>query len=352
MANQIKKKYLAPEVISYFDDQIDAVEGSVSGLDGRLTTAEGEINTLQSDLSALDVRVSTAETEIDGLDGRLTTAEGDIDAVEGRMTTAEGDIDALEIRMTTAEVQIVGIDGRLQLAEGEIDAIQAELPLKADLVGGLVPASQLPSYVDDVLEFNNLASFPVSGETGKIYVAKDTNKTYRWSGSAYIYITSGAVDSVFGRTGVVTAQSGDYNSDQVSEGSANLYYTSARQAAIEAYADQAEADAKAYADGLDSAMDARVDALEAIEWASPYKKTLSSGDISVGYIDLPHLAVETNCMAVFVDRLAMHQGMSEDYEVTAPFGLTRITFLNDMVDPGAQKLQAGDSIYVRYKISV
>jgi hypothetical protein len=352
MANQIKKKYLAPEVISYFDDQIDAAEGLISGLDGRLTTAEGDISALESDVSGLDSRLSTAETDIDNLEGRMTTAESDIDAVEGRMTTAEGDIDALEIRMTTAEMEIDGIDSRLQTAEGEIDVIQAALPLKADLVGGLVPASQLPSYVDDVLEFNDLASFPVSGESGKIYVAKDTNKTYRWSGSVYVYITSGAVDSVFGRTGVVTAQSGDYNSDQVTEGSANLYYTAARQSAIEAYADQAEADAKAYADGLDSAMDARVDALEAIEWASPYKKTLSAGDVSSGYIDLPALAVETNGMSVFVDRLAMHQGASEDYTLSVVGGVTRITFLNDLVNPGNQALQAGDSIFVRYQVSV
>ena len=68
---------------------------------------------------------------------------------------------------------------------------------------GLVPSSQLPSYVDDVLEFANLAGFPVTGETGKIYVALDTNKTYRWSGTVYVYITSGAVDSVNGQTGIV-----------------------------------------------------------------------------------------------------------------------------------------------------
>ena len=74
---------------------------------------------------------------------------------------------------------------------------------------GLVPASQLPSYVDDVLEYANLASFPGTGTTGKIYVALDTNKTYRWSGTTYIYITSGAVDSVAGKTGVVTLNNSD-----------------------------------------------------------------------------------------------------------------------------------------------
>ena len=44
---------------------------------------------------------------------------------------------------------------------------------------GKVPSSQLPSYVDDVLEFNSQSNFPSTGETGKIYIAKDTNKTYR-----------------------------------------------------------------------------------------------------------------------------------------------------------------------------
>ena len=65
-----------------------------------------------------------------------------------------------------------------------------DLTTKADLVGGKVPSSQLPSYVDDVLEFANLASFPATGESGKIYIAIDTNITYRWGGSSYVIMTS------------------------------------------------------------------------------------------------------------------------------------------------------------------
>ena len=82
---------------------------------------------------------------------------------------------------------------------------------KADLVDGKVPSTQLPSYVDDVLEYENLAAFPATGETSKIYVAKDANKIYRWSGSAYIEISASP-----GST------------DAVAEGSTNLYYTDAR----------------------------------------------------------------------------------------------------------------------------
>ena len=54
---------------------------------------------------------------------------------------------------------------------------------------GKVPSAQLPSYVDDVLEYANQSSFPVKGESGKIYIAQDTNKTYRWSGSIYVEIS-------------------------------------------------------------------------------------------------------------------------------------------------------------------
>lgn len=54
---------------------------------------------------------------------------------------------------------------------------------------GLVPSSQLPSYVDDVLEYPTLSAFPATGEMGKIYVTLDTNLTYRWSGTGYVEIS-------------------------------------------------------------------------------------------------------------------------------------------------------------------
>lgn len=55
---------------------------------------------------------------------------------------------------------------------------------------GLVPSSQLPSYVDDVIEAANFAALPATGEGGKIYVTLDDNKTYRWGGSAYAEISA------------------------------------------------------------------------------------------------------------------------------------------------------------------
>lgn len=76
---------------------------------------------------------------------------------------------------------------------------------------GLVPSAQLPSYVDDVVEAANLAALPATGETSKIYVAIDTGKIYRWSGSAYVEISPSP-----GST------------DSITEGSTNLYFTNAR----------------------------------------------------------------------------------------------------------------------------
>lgn len=64
------------------------------------------------------------------------------------------------------------------------------LELKADLVDGKVPASQLPSFVDDVVEYANLATFPAIGEASKIYVTLDSNLTYRWTGTAYVQISA------------------------------------------------------------------------------------------------------------------------------------------------------------------
>lgn len=93
---------------------------------------------------------------------------------------------------------------------------------KADLVNGVVPASQLPSYVDDVVEVyivgsafsSSWLSLSVGGsallpEPGKVYVVLTAgnyyNKTYRWGGSTYVVIGS---DLTLGET-ASTAYRGD-----------------------------------------------------------------------------------------------------------------------------------------------
>ncbi len=74
---------------------------------------------------------------------------------------------------------------------------------------GKIPSAQLPSYVDDVVEYTTIAQFPATGSAGILYIDLTTNKQYRWGGSAYAQITSGAVDSVAGKTGVITLDTSD-----------------------------------------------------------------------------------------------------------------------------------------------
>lgn len=81
---------------------------------------------------------------------------------------------------------------------------------------GKIPSAQLPGFVDDVLEFPNLGSFPGAGETGKLYIAMDTGRIYRWSGSAYVWISPSP-----GST------------DDVPEGLVNQYFTNARARAAQ-----------------------------------------------------------------------------------------------------------------------
>jgi hypothetical protein len=110
--------------------------------------------------------------------------------------------------------ETVDIQGHItngsSLLESDIPSLDA-----SKIISGTIDAARLPSFVDDVLEFVNLAGFPTTGEAGKIYIALDTNKTYRWSGSTYFYITSGAVDSVAGKTGVITLTKSDVGLNNV-----------------------------------------------------------------------------------------------------------------------------------------
>lgn len=85
-----------------------------------------------------------------------------------------------EVDLNTAYREI----GHIPLSEKGVPNGVAELDDT-----GKVPSTQLPSYVDDVLEFDSVADFPATGEEGKIYVAKDTNLTYRWTGTQYTEVS-------------------------------------------------------------------------------------------------------------------------------------------------------------------
>ncbi len=108
----------------------------------------------------------------------------------------DGMDDALAAKVPTSrKVNGKALTADITLSAGDVSAIPASQKGANNGVAelddtGKVPSSQLPSYVDDVLEYDSQSGFPETGESGKIYVAKDTNKTYRWGGSAYTEISA------------------------------------------------------------------------------------------------------------------------------------------------------------------
>lgn len=68
------------------------------------------------------------------------------------------------------------------------DDVTLRLSAKADLVGGTVPASQLPGFADTLQLYDSYGDFPSAGLTNVIYIDESTNKAYRWNGAAYTQI--------------------------------------------------------------------------------------------------------------------------------------------------------------------
>lgn len=127
-------------------------------------------------------------------------------ADNGGVTGVKGDSETTyrkgDVNITKANIGLGNVTNDAQVKRSEMGVANGVATLGTD---GKVPASQLPAYVDDVLEYDNKAAFPATGETAKIYVAKDTNLTYRWGGSAYIEIS---VSLALGETSS-TAYAGD-----------------------------------------------------------------------------------------------------------------------------------------------
>lgn len=110
----------------------------------------------------------------------VSTLQDSLDTEIARATKAEQDItSAYETADTALQNNINAINNSKGVANGIATLDQ----------NGLVPSSQLPSYVDDVIEVSTFSALPGTGESGKIYITQDTNLTYRWSGTAYVEIS-------------------------------------------------------------------------------------------------------------------------------------------------------------------
>jgi hypothetical protein len=144
--------------------------------------------------------LTTAENNIDDLIGRIDTEETNVDNLQGRMTSAEGKIEDIETGITSIPRANGDENGELftttYLKKTTASSTYVSLSSKgqpngvASLGGdGRVPPSQLPASIGEILEFETFEEFPFEGTAERIYIAKDTNITYRWSGTQYVEIS-------------------------------------------------------------------------------------------------------------------------------------------------------------------
>ncbi len=108
--------------------------------------------------------------------------------------------------VTKAQVGLENVTNDAQVKRSEMGVANGVATLDEN---GLVPSSQLPSFVDDVLEFDLKDNFPTTGVPGKIYIAKDSNRTYRWDENQYKELS---VSLTLGETST-TAYAGDKGKD-------------------------------------------------------------------------------------------------------------------------------------------
>lgn len=174
----------------YMDIRIANATASMDGLMSKEdyvelnTTIPGQIEDLKESDSNINNRIDDLD---DKIDKEIADREAEIDRIENKF---DGVTDALEDALQKE------IEDRKAGDTTITNSLNAFISTKGQPGGlaeldstGKVPAAQLPSYVDDVLEFSTKAQFPQTGETGKIYVAKDTNLTYRWTGTQYLEIS-------------------------------------------------------------------------------------------------------------------------------------------------------------------
>lgn len=176
---------------------------------------------------------------------------------------------------------------------------------------GKVPASQLPGFVDDVVEYANLASFPSPGESGKLYVALDTGFVYRWSGSAYVEIASSEIPGA-----------DEISYEQLNPNDWSVVDGSSIKATLDEVGSRIQT--------LEDAPDAPTPINQVI--------TITSTDLSNGFITLSQAPIGN------VATVSPKGGLIQEPEVDYSISGQQLNLLGDL----ASILSAGDKLFVSY----
>lgn len=225
------------------DSRVDAFETELSGAAHNVPYSPAVLaktNAIEASVSAHIGNTANPH--------KVTKAQIGLANVENKSST--------QIRSELTKENVTNALGYSPIDESRIGAANGVASLDAS---GRIPASQIPGGFDNIEEYDNLAAFPTTGEEGKIYVAKDTNLTYRWTGSQYVEISPSLA---LGET-ATTAYRGDrgkvaYTHSQVS-GNSTIHHTHANKELLDTYkqteADLANAVAKVHEHGNKGVLD-------------------------------------------------------------------------------------------------
>jgi prefoldin subunit 5 len=204
--NFVTEAELAAAIVD-LESQIDDVDGyaqeirsDLDNLDGYaqeirsdldqevIDRAAGDASTLSSAQSYTDQKVAdlvnsapevldTLKELSDALGGDANfaaTVAGQIGDLDGRLDIIEPKVSSLESQASSLDDRLDTIEPKVSTLESEMDAVQAELISLDSRVDALEDSKE-------IIEIDSLGSAPTLGLEGKIYVAKDSNRIYRWA---------------------------------------------------------------------------------------------------------------------------------------------------------------------------
>ena len=186
--------------------------GAVDSVNGKT----GEVVLTASDVGALpdDTSIPSKTSDLTN-DSNFVADASYVHTDNNYDATAKGIVDGVTAALADKVDKVTGkglsTNDYDNTAKGIVDGVTTALAGKVDTssvgvasgvaeldANGKVPSSQLPSYVDDIIEgylyegkwYSDAShTTEITGETGKIYVELTTEKCYRWSGSAFVEIS-------------------------------------------------------------------------------------------------------------------------------------------------------------------
>lgn len=183
-------------------EDLESTYAKIKALTDLKNVIEGELKKYASQ-SGLDKEVRKINAELDKKESSIHKGEvNGYAALDGSGKVPEEQLPEKAIRVYDLRPYAKSEDikktyaTKQEVSAGKLDYTAENAANKGKANGyaslggdGKVPADQLPSYVDDVLEFASKTNFPSTGEKGKIYVDLSTENIFRWSGTTYTEIS-------------------------------------------------------------------------------------------------------------------------------------------------------------------